>query len=267
MPHRPIRVVASLLACIAMAAAADDDVTLGYSYEDIAAGRDIHEGIYGSHGSGEFDEWRLHLGIAPGIDRIQLRTSINGDPYPGPGVVETDRVINDPALAPQIGVEWVLGDYERGDQGWFSTFGLEYTRRDYKILYGLGASSIPLRLNALTAQFGMGYGWYLSNQFRYELEPFVSGGMMWTDLDLIDLSIPAPVVKVSGGPVVEGCLRNALIWHPGNTQGWHLGAALDYRVGYAQTIYNDTGAAGDVRSEVRFWWYGFGTSVFYGAKF
>ncbi len=266
MPIR--RVAASLFACaIGCAAAEVDDVTLTYSYEEVAAGRDIDEGIYGSHGSGEFDEWRLHLGLSPGIDRVQLKTTINGNAYPGPASVETDRVISDPALPPQIGLVWVLGDYERGDEGWFSTLGLEFTRREYKILYGLGAESVPLNLNALTVHFGMGYAWYLGSRLRYELEPFVSAGMMWSELDLIDLSIPAPEIRLSGGPQFEAGVRNALIWHPARTQAWHLGASLDYRTGYAQTIFHDSGTAGDIRSEVRFWWYGFGGSLFFGQKF
>lgn len=262
------RVVASLLACAVGCAAAEvDDVTMTYSYEEVAAGKDIHEGIYGSHGAGEFDEWRLHLGVSPGIDRIQLKTTINGNAYPGPASVETDRVISDPALSPQIGLVWVLGDYERGDEGWFSTLGFEFTRREYKILYGLGAESVPLNLNAVTVHFGMGYGWYLGSRLRYEFEPFVNAGMMWTELDLIDMSIPAPEIRVSGGPQIEAGIRNALIWHPARTQEWHLGAALDYRTGYAQTIFETSGTAGDIRSEVRFWWYGFGGSLFYGHKF
>ena len=266
MPIR--RVAASLFACaIGCAAAEVDDVTLTCSYEEVAAGRDIDEGIYGSHGSGEFDEWRLHLGLSPGIDRVQLKTTINGNAYPGPASVETDRVISDPALPPQIGLVWVLGDYERGDEGWFSTLGLEFTRREYKILYGLGAESVPLNLNALTVHFGMGYAWYLGSRLRYELEPFVSAGMMWSELDLIDLSIPAPEIRLSGGPQFEAGVRNALIWHPARTQAWHLGASLDYRTGYAQTIFHDSGTAGDIRSEVRFWWYGFGGSLFFGQKF
>lgn len=267
MPTRPVRVVASLLACAVGIAAEVDDVTMTYSYEETAAGRDIHEGIYGSHGNGEFDEWRLHLGVAPGMDRIQLKTSINGNAYPGPAAVETDRLVNDPPMPPQIGLMWVLGDYDSADEGWFNTLGGEFTRRNYKIIYDIGAASVPLNLSALTLHFGMGYAWYLGGRVRYELEPFVNAGMMWTDLDLVDMTIPAPEVKVSGGPVIEGGLRNALIWHPGSSQSWHLGGALDYRTGYAQTIYNSEDAAGAVRSEVRFYWYGICGSIFYGHKF
>ncbi len=264
MPIR--RVVASLLACaVGLVAAEVDDVTMTYTYEETAAGRDIHEGIYGSHGAGEFDEWRLHLGLAPAIDRVQLKTNINGNPYPGPGAVETDLVVS--ALSPQIGLVWVLGDYEGGDHGWFSTLGFEFTRREYKILYGLGVASVPLDLNSLTAHFGMGYAWYLGSRLRYEFEPFVNAGMMWTDLDLIDLSTSTPDIQLSGGPQIEAGIRNALIWHPARTQAWHLGAALDYRTAYAQTMYDGSGEAGDIRSEVRFWWYGFSASLFYGAKF
>ena len=266
MPNRPVHVVASLLACVAGLVAADD-VTQTYSYEEIAAGRDIHEGIYGSHGSGEFDEWRLHLGVAPGLDRIQLKTTINGDPYPGPGIPETDRVVNKPAMPPQIGLVWVLGDYERGDEGWFSTFGVEYTRREYKILYGLGTATVPLNLDSLTVNIGMGYAWYLGSRLRYEFQPFVNAGIMWTELDLINLTDRVPELRISSGPVIEGGLRNALIWHPARTQAWHIGGALDYRTGYAQTIFRNSGPEGDIRSEARFYWYGFCASLFYGAKF
>ncbi len=266
MPTRPVRIVVSLIAGIAGLVAVDD-VTLTYTYEEVAAGRDIHEGIYGSQGAGEFDEWRVHLGVAPGIDRIQIKSTINGDPYPGPGAIESDKVVNSPALPPQIGVVWVLGDYQRGDEGWFSTLGFEFTRREYKILYGIGAASVPLNLNAITAHFGMGYGWYLNSRFRYEFEPFVNAGLMWNELDLLDMSIPAPEVRISAGPIIEGGLRNVLVWHPARTQAWHLGATVDYRTGYAQSIFHDSGAAGDINSEVRLWWYGFGYSVFYGHKF
>jgi hypothetical protein len=263
---RQVRAVATLIACAAVLGAADDMIST-YTFEEVADGRDIHEGIYGGHGDGEFDEWRLHLGVAPGLDRIQLKSTINGSAYPGPPSVETDKVINNPALSPQIGLEWVLGDYDRGDQGWFYSMGVEYTRREYKVLYALGTASVPLKLNAVAVQFGMGYAYYLTSSLRYEFEPFATVGLMWNELDLIDLSIPAPTTRMSAGPLVEAGLRNALIWHPGGTQSWHLGAALDYRTGYAQTIYNESGAAGDVRSEVRLWWYGFGGSLFYGQKF
>ncbi len=266
MPTRQARVVASLLACIAGLVAVDD-VTMTYSYDEVAAGRDIKEGIYASHGSGEFDEWRLRFGLAPGIDRVRLKSTVNGLPHPGPSAVENDGVVNSPAMAPLIGVAWVLGDYDRGDEGWFATLGVEYTRRRYTIRYGLGVASVPLKLSAATISVGMGYGCYLSSRLRYEVEPFINAGMMWSELDLVDLSIPAPEVRVSGGPVIEGGLRNALIWHPARTQAWHLGAALDYRYGYAQTAYRDSGTYGDINSEAQFWWYGFSYSVFYGMKF
>jgi hypothetical protein len=267
MPSRQVAAVATVIACTAAALSAADDITLTYTYEETAEGRDIHEGIYGSHGAGEFDEWRLRLGLAPGMDRVQIKTDINGQPYPGPGDVETDKVINDPALPPRIALDWILGDYERGDSGWFASLGIEYTRREYQILYGIGAASPPLNLHALNLRVGMGYAWYLTNRFRYEFEPYLSGGLMWTELDLIDLSVPAPAIEVSGGPVFETGVRNSLIWHPAKTQAWHLGASVDYVYGYAQTIYESTGSAGDIRSEVRFWWYGLGYSLFYGAKF
>ena len=266
MPIR--RVVASLLVCAAGLVAAEvDDVTLTYSYEEVADGRDIHEGIYGSHGAGEFDEWRLHLGLAPAIDLVQLKSTVNGQAYPGPGFVETDLVVSDPAMASQLGLIWVLGDYESGDEGWFSTLGVEFTQRNYRILYGIGSASVPLSLNSMAVHFGMGYGRYLGSRLRYEFEPFVNAGLMWTELDLIDLTIPAPELRVSGGPQIEAGLRNALIWHPAATQTWHLGAALDYRIGYAQTIFHDSSTSGDIRSEARFWWNGFGGSLFYGHKF
>jgi len=264
MTTRPVRIVASLLACSAGLVAVDNAT---YSYDELAAGRDIHDDIYSKHGGGEFDEWRIHLGYAPAIDRAQLKSTVKGQAYPGNGYAETDKVVSSPALSPQIGLEWVLGDYEGGDYGWFATLGLEYTRRNYRILYGLGTASVPLRMDVVTAKIGMGYGWYLNDSLRYEFEPFVDAGMMWTELDLIDLSLPAPTVRVSGGPTIEGGLRNALIWHPGRTQSWHLGVTLDYRAGYAQTIFHTSGPDGDVDSEVRFWWYGFCSSVLVGAKF
>lgn len=272
MPHTPpslSRTLVVLLAGISSAAAADggSDMSLEYTYEEQAAGKDIHEAIYGSHGDGEFDEWRLHLGAAPGLDRIQLKTLLNGQPYPGPGYPETDRVINEPFLAPQIGLTWVLGDYERADQGWFYTLGLEYTRRDYTILYGLGADSAELRLNAVTAGVGMGYAWYLNPHWRFEINPFATMGAMWNELDLIDTQLNVPNIRRSRGVVVEVGVRNSLIWHPAKTQEWHLGGAVDYRSGYAQTIFHDENPGGKIDSEVRLWWYGFGYSIFYGQKF
>lgn len=263
---RQVRVVATLIACVT-ALAAMDDVTSEYTFEEVAQGRDIHEGIYGNTGDGEFDEWRLHLGTAQNLDRIQLKSKLNGDPYPGDPSTETDRVVSNPTFSPQIGLIWVLGDYERGDQGWFYTLGLEYTYREYQILYALGTNSVPLKLHTVAAQLGMGYAWYLTSRLRYEFEPFLTLGVMWSELDLLDLSIPAPEKRSSAGPVIECGIRNALIWHPAATQAWHLGAAVDYRSGYAQTTFADTGEFGTINSEVRMWWYGFGASVFYGAKF
>jgi len=268
MRIRTVRVAASLLAIAAgLAAGEADDVTLSYSYEDTAAGRDINEGVYGSHGAGEFDEWRLHLGLAPGFDRIQVASSLNGDPYFGNSLVETDRVLNDPALPPQIGLVWVLGDYEGSQEGWFATLGLEYTKRDYQIIYEIKVLSQELSLQSFTAHLGMGYAWYLGSRFRYEIEPFVNAGIMFTDLDVVDLASSTQSMESNSGPVIEGGLRNALIWHPAATQSWHLGFALDYRVGYAQTIYQQTDGTDEWRSEIRFHWYGFGGSLFYGHKF
>lgn len=263
---RQVRVVVTLIACVTAMAAADD-VTSEYTFEDVARGRDIHEGIYGSAGDGEFDEWRLHLGTAPNLDRIQLKGKLNGDPYPGDPYVETDRMVSDPAFSPQIGLTWVLGDYERGDQGWFYTLGIEYTYREYQILYALGTNSVPLKLHTFAAQLGMGYGWYLNPRFRVEIEPLLTAGIMWNELDLLDMNVPAPSVRSSTGPMIEGGLRGSLIWHPAATQAWHLGTSVDYRSGYAQTTFHDTGTFGTLDSEVRLWWYGFGASVFYGAKF
>jgi len=270
---RQLCAVATLISC-ACALGAADSVTSEYSFEELSNGRDIHEGIYGSNGDGEFDEWRLHLGYAPALDRIQLKGKVNGDPYPGPPAVETDKVISDPAVSPQIGLVWVLGDYARGDQGWFYTLGLEYTHREYQILYGLGTLSNELKLNAVSARMGMGYAWYLNPHLRYEIEPFLAVGVMWNELDLLDLSAKSPTIRSSSGPLIEGGLRNALIWHPASTQAWHLGVALDYRSGYAQATFHDkqtstsNGATDDtLDSEVRMWWYGFGASLFYGRKF
>lgn len=267
MPNRTVCAASLLILAAGLAAGEADDVTLSYSFEDVAAGRDINEGIYGSHGAGEFDEWRLHLGLAPGFDRIQLKTTVNGAAYLGDEAVEKDKVLNDPPLPPQIGLVWVLGDYEAGDQGWFTTFGLEYTRRSYQIIYQIQVLSNELDLQSLTVHLGMGYGWYITSRFRYEIQPFINAGLLWTDLDLVDMDSMTPSIESDSGPLIEGGLRNSLIWHPGNSQAWHLGLSLDYRTGYAQTIFQDEGAGGTVRSEVRFWWYGFGGSLFYGHKF
>lgn len=266
MPSRQVAAVATVIACTGVLAALDD-VTLTYSPDEIADGRDIDEGIYGSHGSGEFDEWRLRLGWGPGMDRIKLKQEINGAPYPGPSRIEEDHVANDPVVAPTIGLQWVLGDYDSADQGWFSSIAIEYARRDYTIIYTFGAESVPLTLQAVTVYAGMGYGWYLNSRLRYELEPFVGAGMMWAELDLVDLDQGIPAVQASGGPVVEGGLRNALIWHPARTQGWHVGASLDYRMGYAQTNFDDEGAIGTLRSEAQFYWAGLGAMFFVGGKF
>lgn len=266
MPSR--RLVSAAVTLFAAASACGAaDITSGYSFEEVADGRDIHEGIYGSASDGEFDEWRLHLGTAPNLDRIQLKSKLNGAPYPGDPAIETDKVVSEPTFSPQIGLQWVLGDYERADQGWFYTLGLEYTFRQYRILYALGTNSSELTLHTLAARLGMGYGWYLSERFRFEFEPFVSAGVMWNELDLLDLSVPQPENRSSTGPVIEGGARASLLWHPAATQTWHLGAAVDYRSGYAQTTFHDSGDAGTLDSEVRLWWYGIGASVFYGTRF
>ncbi len=261
MPTCPIRCAASLLACAGVLVAADN-----YSYDDLSKGNDINEGVYGSHGGGEFDEWRLTLGLAPGIDRIRIKTEVDGAAYPGPAAVENDRVYNDPALAPQIGLLWVLGDFQGPDHGWFYTLGLEYTRRDYTIIYELGAESQELTLQALTAQVGMGYAWYMGPSWRYEFEPFVSVGLMWNEMDLIDLASQQPTTETAPGPVFEGGIRNALIWHPGS-QEWHIGVAVDYRVGYATSSYVANTLNGNVESKVELNWHGFGSALFYGHKF
>ena len=267
MPIRPVGVALTLLACASVAAAAD--VTDEYSYEDIAAGRDIHEGVYAKLSGGEFDEFRLQLGVAPGIDRVQVSSSINGAAYPGPALKETDRAYNDPALPTQIALTWILGDFDEPDQGWYYSLGLEFTQRQYLVLYGVGSESSELDLNALALHIGMGYAWYLDPRWRVEIEPFVAAGLMWTELDLFDVSetTPLPANKRSDGPLIEAGLRTALVWHPQATQEWHIGAALDYRAGYAQTHYKNSGPGGDVESEYRLWWYGFGASLFYGQRF
>lgn len=264
--RRPVRAAVMLIAC-AVAAGAAEDITSEYTYEEVAGGRDIHEGIYGSTGDGEFDEWRLHLGTAPNLDRVQIKNKLNGAAYPGDPYVETDKVVSEPSYSPQIGLQWVLGDYDRADEGWFYTLGLEYTYRQYRILYALGTNSSELPFHSLSARVGMGYGWYLTPRFRFEFEPFVALGIMWNELDLIDLAVPRPENRSSNGPIIEGGVRTSLIWHPAATQAWHLGAALDYRSGYAQTTFADSGDFGTVTGEMRLWWYGFGGAVFYGAKF
>ena len=266
MPTHPVRVVASLLAC-SVGLFAADDVTMEYTYDELAAGQDIHEGLYGSQGSGEFDEWRIHLGVSPSIDRVQVKSNSNGQAYPGPKFVETDKVINDPIMPRQIGLTWVMGDYASANEGWFVTLGLEYTWRTYSILYANGTDSSNLKVNSLAMHFGLGYAWYINPNLRYEIEPFVSPGMLWTTLEVRDPASEDVGLEAQGGAMFEAGLRNALIWHPAHTQAWHLGLSIDYRTGYGQVIYNDNTIAGPVHNEARFFWYGLCGALFYGHKF
>ncbi|MDW8373276.1 MAG: hypothetical protein RMM29_06475 [Planctomycetota bacterium] len=251
------------------------DLTDRYTAEELAAGKDISEHIYGSHGAGEFDEWRVHLGFAPGIDRIEVKAEVNGRPYPGPARIESDDVINEPAMPPRLGVEWLLGDFDDPRQGWFVTLGLEFTMREYLLVYGIGATTRPLDLYAATASVGMGYAWYWGPTWRWELQGFLNGGMMWTQLEVVDLTSRRPQLAIDNGPQVEAGSRFAAVWHPSYTQAWHVGALVDYRVGYAQTIYhNDVEIVEQgvpetrtMRGEFRFRWHGFGYGIFFGHRF
>ncbi|MEK7413226.1 MAG: hypothetical protein AAB263_07905 [Planctomycetota bacterium] len=274
MPVRPVPLVASLLASVAALVAAEQppvprrpDITRDMSYEDWLAGRDIKEQIYGSAQSGEFDEWRFHIGWVPGIDRVQVKSTVGGTAYPGPVNVETDRTLNNPVFGTTLEAEWILGDFDHERDGWFYSLGFEYYERRYKILYAVGANSPDLTMIATGVGVGMGYAWYLTPHWRYEIQPKLTLGLVWNQIDLLDLELANQSNKTGTGPYIELGLRQALIWHPANTQRWHLGASLDYRAGYAQTSYRTQTVLGDTNSEVRLWWAGFGATLFYGQRF
>jgi hypothetical protein len=268
MPFRSARIVASLAVCVGLLAAVDEvPLEHKYSYDDLAAGRDIHEGVYGGTTSGEFDEWRLNLGLAPGVDVIQVKNKLNGVPSPGPSFVESDKVINSPALATNAQIQWVLGDFDRADRGWFYTIGLDYVLRSYTIRYANQTNSPQLDLHAIGLHLGIGHAWYLSPSLRYELEPFVGGGAFITELDAVSTQTGNAKVSTTLGSVAEAGVRQSIVWHPGDTQTWHVGASFDYRTGYAQTTFHDKGPIGNYDTEVRLWWWGIGTSIFYGCRF
>ena len=273
MPVRLDRIVAAMVACVGVLAAVDQpdprerEIGHDYTYEDIAAGKDIHEGVYHGLSGGEFDEWRIRLGTLPALDRVQVKSTVAGAAYPGPVSVETDKTISKPPFAVDIQIEWILGDFDKTKEGWFYSLGFEYYERDYKILYAVGASSPALHLFSTGVSVGMGYARYVTPHLRYEIEPMMTAGLVWNQIDLIDLAQANQDNKLGTGPYIEGCLRQSLVWHPGKTQGWHVGVSLDYRGGYAQTSYRTQTSLGDLNSEVRLWWVGFGGSIFYGRRF
>lgn len=267
MPTCPARICATLLVCAGGLAAVDADVTRDYTWEEMQAGKDIHEDIYNSLSSGEFDEWRFRLGIHPGIDRIQVKSEISGTAYPGPAYAETDKVVNDPAVATAMSLGWILGDFDSATQGWFYGLSLDYVKRTYRILYAIGTGSTDLDLHALGVGMQMGYAWYTGPRVRFEVAPVVGVGIIWNELDLVSLESGYQQNKLGIGPYVEGGVRGAVVWHPAKTQAWHLGAELDYIAGYGQTMFHDKGPLGTLDSEARLWWLGFGASVFYGHRF
>lgn len=261
------RIAATLLACAAGLVAADDLGGTTYSWDELQRGKDIHEDIYNSLSGGEFDEWRLGITMAPVLDRIQLKSDINGQPYPGPVAVETDRAFNDPFMAPGLSLAWVLGDFDREDQGWYYAFGLDYTRRQYHILYAIGTESNLLTSHQMGVSFEAGYMWYVHPNWRVELAPRLAGGLMWNQVDSIDMNSGLSATPFSQGYYIEAGGRAALAWHPSGSKAWHIGLGMDYRSGYGQVIFNDEGALGTTRTEARMWWYGFGYSLYYGHRF
>lgn len=128
---------------------------------------------------------------------------------------------------------------------------------------------------ALTGSVGMGYGWYWGPTWRWELAAFGSIGAMWTEIETVDLVSLRPKVAVDSGPQFEAGVRAAAVWHPSYTQAWHLGTLVDYRVGYAQTVYrtdvevinHGVPETQSVRGEFQFRWHGFGYGIFFGHRF
>lgn len=265
MPVRSARIAASLLACIAGASAAD--LAGDYSWEDLQAGRDIHEGIYNQLSSGEFDEWRLGFTLAPAIDRVQVKGQINDLAYPGPVAVETDRVVNRPAMAPGLDCTWVLGDFDAPDHGWYYGLGFNYQQRAYRILYAIGTESPELRVHQFGVSLEVGYMWYLSRNLRFEFAPRLAGGAMLSQFDTVELDQGFSELRQSLGAWIEGGGRAALAWHPAGTQAWHIGFETNYRSGYGQANFRNDGALGETRTESRLWWYGFGYALYYGRRF
>lgn len=267
----PARNCALLLVCASGLAAVDNDITRDYTAEEMRAGRDIKEGVYNGLSGGEFDEWRFRLGVHPGLDRIQIKSTVAGLAYPGPAYVETDRVVNMPALPRDLSLTWILGDFDVEDQGWFYGLGLEYVSRRYRIIYGIGTASPELNLHAIGIGVQMGYAWYLSPVVRLEVAPTLGFGLMWNQMDLVDLVTTDQKSQLGSGGYLEGGVRTAVLWHPAKTQTWHIGFELNLLTGYGQTSFHikDTtaGVTTSVDSEVRLWWVGFGGALFYGHRF
>lgn len=272
MPVCPARNCALLLvACATGLAAADNDASRDYTWEELRAGRDIQEGIYNRLTGGEFDEWRLRLGVHPGLDRIQIKNNISGIGYPGPAFVETDKIVNDPALPMDVNLGWILGDFDAEDQGWFYGLGLGYVSRNYRILYGIGTASTDLALQSIGVDIQMGYAWYLNPRLRVELAATLGYGLMWNQIDLVELPSGFQKNQLGSGGYLEGGGRAALVWHPARTQAWHLGLEVNYLTGYGQVAFHTEDSTGgiitNVDSEARLWWVGFGVGVFYGHRF
>ena len=271
MPVCPARNCALLLVCATGLTAVDNDASRDFTWEELQAGRDIKEGIYNRLSGGEFDEWRLHLGVHPGLDRIQLKNQVAGIAYPGPAYVETDRVVNDPALPMVASFAWILGDFDAEDQGWFYGMGLDYVNRNYRVLYGVGTASADLAVHSLGLGLQMGYAWYLNPRVRFEAAPTLGFGLMWNQIDSVDLQTGFQKNQLGAGGYLEGGGRAALVWHPARTQAWHLGFEVTYTAGYGQTSFhtkdNSTGIETSIDSEVRLWWAGFGGALFYGHRF
>lgn len=260
-----------LVVCATGLAAAENDASRDYTWEELQAGRDIKEGIYNRLSGGEFDEWRLRIGLHPGLDRIQIKNKIAGIAYPGPAYVETDRVVNDPGLPMDARLSWILGDFDAEDQGWFYGLGLDYVGRNYRVLYGVGTGSTDLALYTAGVNLQMGYAWYLGSRVRLELAPTMGFGLMWNQIDAVNLQTGYQENRLGAGGYFELGGRAALVWHPARTQAWHLGLELDYTGGYGQTSFNtkdnSTGTELAIDSEVRLWWVGFGAGLFYGRRF
>lgn len=268
MSNPQARIVATLLACAAGIAAAEGLGTQPkYTWDELQSGRDINEGIYHSLVGSEFDEWRVYVGAAPSLDRIQVKGEINDAAYPGPVPVETDRVVSNPEIATYASLTWVLGDFDRADRGWYYGLGFEYTRRAFQILYGIGTISPTLQMSQFGTSLQIGYMWYVHPRWRLELASRFAAGATYVQFDTVELENGFADLRSKVGPYIEGGGRAAVAWHPTGTQSWNIGTALDYRSGYAQAIYKNSGPLGDNRTEMRMWWYGFSASVFYSHRF
>jgi hypothetical protein len=257
------------LACAAVVAADDAGFRFerDFTLEDLETGRDIEERIYYSREGGEFDEWRFQFGASPAIDKVQVKTQLAGLSYPGPPNVETDRAISRPATPPTFELWWLLGDFEVRDEGWIYGVALDYTYRGYKILYAVGTDSQYLDIHQVGVKLSYAYAWYLEQHLRLECGPLLGTGLMFAQHDVIDMDSGYPKPGTGGGVYVQGGVRTSLLWHPGASQKWQVGATVDYLSGYGYTNYKTEGVLGDVQSELRFWWYGFALSGFIGKRF